>query len=544
MATAGSRYLPQSDDICHKLGGTAEFSVPICRGGFFILKGGMRMRIMLEAPLCDEAMHLLEQHGAEVVINEGLEGVAGCDGALLTEGKAAPEALYDGASALRAVGILSRNDKGLDIKRATRAGKAVLSPQGGQAASVADYAFYLLLSLARGEEGMMIELRGKTLGLVGLPAVGAEIAQRAKTFGMEVLCFDPDMNRGRASLYGVVPTDLVDLFVQSDFVILLADGTAWSRALVGKDEIQLMPEGAAMIALTSTRIFDWDALVRALDWGYLKRFAIDLPQKDAHRARDVQKYGLVSIEQAANTLEAKIGNACEIARDLLQVIKGKQVATTVNVPRLYQKESVEAKAWCHLAHTLGYFMGQRLGAWPEKLGLEIGEDVPHAEEYAITASLLTGFAQGLGEENVNFVNAMVVSTERGLKLEKNKAGDDNLGLRLEVVLQDVQFSLAGTLHADAAVVTEVDGYQIVASPREHLLLVPHINRPGLVGQVGTLLGEKDVNIAEMVLGHKPLDRSTALMWIHIEAPLEQAVLDESPKLASVLNMEYIHLPNC
>ena len=145
---------------------------------------------------------------------------------------------------------------------------------------------------------------------------------------------------------------------------------------------------------------------------------------------------------------------------------------------------------------------------------------------------------------MNFVNAMVVSTERGLKLEKNKAGDDNLGLRLEVVLQDVQFSLAGTLHADAAVVTEVDGYQIVASPREHLLLVPHINRPGLVGQVGTLLGEKDVNIAEMVLGHKPLDRSTALMWIHIEAPLEQAVLDESPKLASVLNMEYIHLPNC
>lgn len=502
------------------------------------------MRIMLEAPLCDEAMEVLRQSGAELITSERLEGVARCDAAVLTEGKAAPEELYQETSALKVVGILSRNDKSLDIKRATRAGEAVLSPRHGQASSVADYVFYLMLSLARGEEGILCELKGKRLGLLGFPPMAADIAKRAKAFDMSVLSYDPEMNRGRATLFGVEPTSLVDLFVQSDFLVLLADGTRWSRSLVGKDEIQLMPEDAALICVTAPSIFNWDELVRALDWGYLKHFAIDLPQKNAHLSYDVQKYGLVTLAQVANTQEARIGNECEIARDLLLSLEGKQVGTSVNVPRLYQKDSPLVKAWCRISYILGLFLGQRLSTWPKAVQLEIASDVPESEEFVLTAAIYMGLAQGLGEESTNMINAEMIVKEKGMMLEKKAAPEAATGLRLSLVQNDTQFALAGTLQAGREMITEVDGYAIAAAPREHLLLVPHINRPGLVGQVGTFLGEKNVNIAEMVLGHKPLDRSTALMWIHAEEPLSQAALEESRKLGSVLNMEYIHLPNC
>lgn len=504
----------------------------------------MCVNIVLEEALCDEAMAQLEAAGADVTIDATLANLATADAVILSGEAAVPDALYAPDAAVRVVGLLGQENENFTRARATRAGLVVLKPRSGEAASVADDALYLMLSMARERKtGGALELKGKALGFLGFPPVAGEIAQRAQGFGMTMLCYDPELNRGRAMLYHCESTSLVDLFVRSDFVVLTQPLSDWSTALVGKDEIQLMQKGAGLICLTDPRIFRWEELVRALDWGYLEYFAIDLPQAQAHLAKDVAPYGKVTVAEAANTREARLGNQIEMAKDVVAALSGEQVNTAVNMPQVHQANLKEGKRWCTLGHLLGVFMGQRLQALPKALVIEEQGALPVTESDAIVAYVLAGLAEGLGEEKINVVNSRLWAEEKGLQLDIAQARSAlKSQLKLSMETPHAHLQVAGEHASGEDNIVQVDDYHLQGHPHEHLLLVPHINRPGLIGQVGSLLGEKDVNIAEMMLGYKPQDHTTALMWMQIEQPLDRSISEESRKLASVLNMEYIHLP--
>lgn len=508
------------------------------------MKGGSPLKIILEEALCDEAMALLDASGAAVAVDASLAEAAAADAVLLTGGARLPEAVYAPDARLRVLGLVSAPNENFELLRATRAGLVVLAPSVGEAASAADYAMHLMLEMARTPgDGPAFELREKTLGFVGFPPLAAEIAKRAAGFGMKLRCYDPDLNRGRAMLTHCEETPLVDLFVQSDFVMLLAPFAKWSQGLVGKDEIQLLHEGAGLIALTDARIFRWEELVRALDWGYLKHFAIDLPKEQAALAREVAPYCKVTVGEAANTREARIASQIELARDVTAALAGQQVETARNVPRVHAANLREGISWCELARLLGVFMGQRLAAIPARATVELTGPVPTAEHEPLEAALLAGLAEGLGAGKVNPVNSRFWAADHGLAVEVRQAPSASRSLlRLAVESDGSLMQVAGDRTGGAHNIIQVDDYHLAGHPHTHILLVPHINRPGVIGQVGTLLGEKDVNIAEMVLGYKHQDRSTALMWMQIESPVDRDIREESHKLASVLSMEYINLP--
>lgn len=502
------------------------------------------MNIILEERLCDAAMEVLTEAGAEVVVDAALAGAAEADAVILSGHTPLADAAYSEDARLRVLGCLGAAGEHFDRARATRAGLMVLEPRYGEAASVADDALYLILTMARErKEDGAIELRDKTLGFLGFPPLAGEIAKRAQGFGMRLLCYDPDLSRGRALLHHCESTSFVDLFVRSDFVVLLAPLAPWSKASVGKDEIQLMKKGAGLVCLTDPRIFRWEELVRALDWGYLDYFAIDLPQGQEALAKDVALFGRVTVAEAANTREARIGNQVEMAQDIVAALAGKQVDTATNIARVHAGNLKEGSRWCQLGHLLGVFMGQRLDALPERLEIEEAGALPVTESDALVAAVLAGFAEGLGRKKINAINSRIWAEKEGLSVVlKQNENALKEQLRLSVEMTTCHLQVAGSRVGGEDTIVQVDDYFLQGHPHEHILLVPHINRPGLIGQVGTLLGEKDVNIAEMVLGYKPQDRTTALMWMQIEQPLERSISEESRRLASVLNMEYIHLP--
>lgn len=504
----------------------------------------MCVKIVLEEVLCDEAMAYLEAAGADVTIDATLAGIGTADAVILSGEAAVPDALYATNAAVRVVGLLGQDNANFTRARATRAGLMVLKPRFGEAASVADDALYLMLSMARERKtGGALELKGKTLGFLGFPPVAGEIAQRAQGFGMSMLCYDPELNRGRAMLHHCESTSLVDLFVRSDFILLTQPLSDWSTGLVGKDEIQLMQNGAGLICLTDPRIFRWEELVRALDWGYLEYFAIDLPQAQAHLAKDVAPYGKVTIAEAANTREARLGNQIEMAKDVVAALSGKQVNTAVNMPQVHPANLKEGQQWCALGRLLGVFMGQRLQTLPGVLTIEEQGVLPVTESDAIVAFVLAGLAEGFGEEKINVVNSLLWAEEKSLQVDIHQARSAlQPQLKVSVETPQAHLQVAGEHVGGKDNIVQVDDYHLQGHPHEHILLVPHVNRPGVIGQVGTLLGEKDVNIAEMMLGYKPQDHTTALMWMQIEKPLDRAISEENRKLASVLNMEYIHLP--
>lgn len=502
------------------------------------------MRILLESPLCEEAMAHLTQSGAEVQVDASLADAACADAVIVTGEAPLPEALYTETAKTQVLGCLGHDNSNLDRARATRAGLLILEPRHGEAASVADYALQQILAIARArKEGAAMELSGKTLGFVGFPPVGAEICKRAQGFGMALLCYDQHLNRGRAALYRCESTSLVDLFVRSDFVVLLAEAEGLSRALVGKDEIQLLKKGAGLICLTDPQIFRWDELVRGLDWEYLEYFAMDLPQDQAALAKDVAPYGAVTVAEAANTREARLANQLEMAQDVVAALSGVQVDTATNLPCVHATNYKEGNQWCAFGHLLGAFMGQRLNELPQVLEIEVSGALTVAESDAIVASTLAGFADGFGEEKINRINSRLWAEEKGLSVALKQHGDAaQAQLHLSLMTPRGKLQVAGDCADGEEKILQVDDYHLHGHLHEHILLVPHVNRPGVIGQVGTLLGEQQVNIAKMTLGYKTADRATALMWMQIEQPVASAIGEERTRLASVLNMEYIHLP--
>ena len=233
----------------------------------------------------------------------------------------------------------------------------------------------------------------------------------------------------------------------------------------------------------------------------------------------------------------------ELAQDVVAALSGAQVDTATNIARVHTTNLREGSRWCALGRLLGVFMGQRLETLPDVLEIEESGALPVTESDAVVASVLAGFAEGLGEKKINFVNSRLWAEDKGLTVAlKQNASALKAQLRLSVETPTRHLQVAGDRAGDEDNIVQVDDYFLQGHPHEHILLVPHVNRPGVIGQVGTLMGEKDVNIAEMVLGYKQQDRTTALMWIQVEKPLDRSISEESRKLASVLSMEYIHLP--
>lgn len=500
------------------------------------------LKIIAQEQLSDEAQDLLASKNIDLIIDPDLADWEKADGLMLSGDTALPEAIYEGSASPKTIALINREKHQLDMARATRAGHRILAPRHGEAASIADYAMSLVLKMARERSDGAIELKGKRLGFVGFGAVAAEIAQRARGFDMTLASYDPDFNRGRALLYQVESMTLVDLFVLSDFVIVLLPYSTDLEGFIGKDVIQLLKQNASLIFLSDPRLLKWDELVRCLDWEYLKHFAIDLPTGYRHLQKDIERYAYVSVNEAANTREARRGNELEMAEQLVLAIEGGEVDTAINVPQLHATNLNEGKRWCELAKLLGQFMGQRLRRLPSNATIEAHGFLLHHEKEAITAAILEGLANGAGNNHINHINSRLWAKEKKLRIRyEGEIDAPTTFLRFSMITEFGRYQVAGDIVNDVLSIIQVDDYRLRAALTSHVLLVPHINRPGLVGQVGMLLGEEDVNINGMVLGHKVHDLSTALMWITIDQQPDPELYEKSKRLSSVLNMEYIYL---
>lgn len=253
--------------------------------------------------------------------------------------------------------------------------------------------------------------------------------------------------------------------MRSDFVVLLAAPAEWNAALVGKDEIQLMKKGAGLICLTDPQIFRWEELVRALDWGYLEYFAIDLPRNQAALARDVSAYGRVTVAEAANTREARIEGQVELAQDVVAALSGAQVDTATNIARVHTTNLREGSRWCALGRLLGVFMGQRLETLPDVLEIEESGALPVTESDAVVASVLAGFAEGLGEKKINFVNSRLWAEDKGLTVAlKQNASALKAQLRLSVETPTRHLQVAGDRAGDEDNIVQVDDYFLQGHP--------------------------------------------------------------------------------
>ncbi len=525
-------------------------------------------RILVSDPLSDAGLGRLKAAPDAEVTAPGkmeraqvLQAIAGHEALIVRSGTKVDDELLARAGGLRVVGRAGAGIDNIDIDAATRRGVLVMNTPGANAVATAEHTWALLLALARrlpaAERSLRggawersrfvgVQLAGKTIGLIGLGRVGREVARRAQGFGMTVLAFDPYLAADTAAELQVELADLDRLLAESDVISLHAALTDETRNLLDTDRLGRVKPGALLVNCARGGLVDEAAVAVALDAGRLAGAAFDVvavepPSGTLLVGRDDV---VVTPHLGASTAEAQRDVSVQIVDQVLAALRGEDFRNAVNLPFVATGGLAEIRPWLDLAERLGRLAVALAPGRLERVEVEVrGPEVaPHAQP--ISTALLRGLLAPISGEEVNWVNAGIVAAERGIDVIRSRRASaaeyaNLIGCR--VATDQGERSVGGTLFHDRPRAVEFDGYHLDAPPVGTALLVWNRDVPGVIGRVGTILGEAGVNIAEWRLG-RSAPGETALAFINLDQPAPDNVLASLRGIEGVRDVRQLHFP--
>ena len=481
----------------------------------------------------------------------------------------ATDELMSHAPKLRVIGRAGVGVDNIDADAATRRGIVVMNTPGANAVAVAELAIGQMLTLARKinvanttmhagkwekKNLQGSELRGKTLGILGLGRIGLEVAKRAKGFGLELIGSDPFVSAAVARENGITLVTLEELFAKSDYLTLHVGLTPQTANIINAKNLAAMKKGVRIVNCARGELIEDAALAEALKSGHVGGAALDV--FNVEPPKESPYFGLDNViltpHIAGSTAEAQEAVGIQIARQVREYLKLGVVQNAVNLPSLSHEEYVLLAPYIDLAGRLGTFLAQTNKDGIESIDLIYRGALAEAKTELVRNAALAGLLQGL--ENVNRINAAAIASERGIRVHEDKQAQDEFSARgggatlLAVELR----SATGATHATATVIhgeqprlLEFDGIDVEAPLEGNLLVCRNLDVPGVIGKIGTTLGEHGVNIANFALGR---DRSglqpvKALAVVQVDAPVAAAVLESLLKIEAILDVKPVTLPD-
>jgi D-3-phosphoglycerate dehydrogenase len=417
----------------------------------------------------------------------------------------------------------------IDVDAATRHGIIVINSPTGNIAAAAEHTVALLLALARHipaasaslREGRWersrfvgTEVRGKTLGIVGLGKVGAEVARRAgeSGLGMRLLASDPYASPETARKLNAELVALEELLAQADFVTIHTALTGGTRGLIGSAELALMKPTARIINCARGGIVDEEALLAALESGTLAGAALDVYSKEppgdsaALRALIEHPHVVATPHLGASTEEAQISVAVDVVEQVEEILRGGAARAAVNAPMILPETMRQLQPWMKLIEKLGRLYTQLHPGPLRRAELSISGEIAGYDTRPLSAALVKGLLESVSEAHVNLVNAPVVARDWGLEIVESRSTaaeqySNLVTIRVAADGPEAPSSvLSATITWGEERVVRVDRYATDFVPSGHILIARNLDRPGMVGRVGTILGEAGVNISHMDVG--------------------------------------------
>lgn len=477
---------------------------------------------------------------------EGLvEAIAEYDGLIIRSGTTVTDEVLAAGTNLKVVGRAGVGIDNVDVRAATRHGIVVLNTPAANTIATAEHAMALMLAAARNlalahtalTDGRWersnytgIELRGKTLGVLGFGRIGRAVAERAQAFGMRIAAYDPFVSESVARDAGVELLDLDDLLATSDFLTLHMALTAETDALMNDETLAKVKPGAILINAARGGLVDETAIAKALDEGNLRAFATDVYSSEPPPA----DHPLVSHPAVthtphlgASTVEAQRDVALQVVEQVLAALRGDPVSGSINVASTGGSDGEIIAPFVSLAEKIGKL--QMAMADGPIASVEIEVQAPNADEIIrpAAAGLLKGLLDSVVAGRVNFVNAPLLAEERGIKISRSvSVGDGDYQNMLSCRVRwaneeeseaDEERTVSGAVfgHTHPRIV-QISSYAFEADPNGTVLLMLNNDVPGVIGEVGTVLGQHEVNIAEWRLG-RDSDRQEALSFINLDS---------------------------
>jgi D-3-phosphoglycerate dehydrogenase len=520
-------------------------------------------RVLVTEKIAASGLDALSAAGHEVDVQEGLDpdallGAVGGAHALIIRSatKVTADVLAAGAD-LVVVGRAGIGLDNVDVEAATARGVMVVNAPESNILSAAEQTMALLLAQARNIpqahaalvggkwersrwEG--VELYGKTLGIVGLGRIGALVAQRALAFGMRLVAFDPYVSAERARRFGVELCSLEDLMAQSDFVTIHAVKTPETMGLIGRELLARAKPGLRLVNAGRGGIVDEAALAEAIGSGAVQGAGLDVFAEEPTTESPLFELDsvVVSPHLGASTVEAQDKAGVTIAEQVLLALAGDFVPHAVNVAASDVSETV--RPFMALAEQLGRFFAGLHEGLPDRLDIEYQGELAAAGTSILTLSALKGIFASSVEEPVSYVNAPALADERGLEVRETSTATSH-DYKSLITLRSGEHAVAGTMTGSSVRVEPrvvmVDDHTLEVPPSSHMLVVRNDDRPGMIGVVGTALGDAGVSISSMAVGPSP--GGTALMVLSIDQPAPDGALARMREDAGILDLHRISL---
>jgi D-3-phosphoglycerate dehydrogenase len=477
------------------------------------------------------------------------------------------DALLEHAPKLRVIGRAGVGVDNIDADAATRRGIVVMNTPGANAIAVAELTLGLMLALGRKlpqanasmhagkwEKKSLqgVELRGKTLGILGLGRIGQEVAKRAQGFGMTLIGHDPFVSAAVAREAGIKLVSTEELFAESDYLTLHVGLTPQTAGILNERTLATMKKGVRILNCARGELIEEAALVAALQSGQVGGAAIDVftvePPKDSPLA------GLPNViltpHIAGSTDEAQEAIGIQLARQVREYLKLGVVQNAVNVASLTHEEYVQLAPYIDLAGRLGNFLSQAAPRNIESIHITYSGAIAEGKTDLLRNAAIAGLlAQS---EHVNRINAATIAAERGIRIleEKHESRRGGVSNVISLTLHDAQGSTKGSatvLHGDHPRLLAFDGMDIESPLEGSLLVCRNLDVPGVIGNIGTVLGQQGVNIANFALGRQRTREQgeagplKALSVVQVDEPVGSDVLEALGKIPHLLEARLVRL---
>lgn len=502
------------------------------------------MKVLITDPIATAGVNILQQH-ADVDIEqsptpEQLQSIIGHYEALIVRSQTKVTAsIIEAADKLRVIGRAGVGVDNIDVDAATRRGIIVVNSPEGNIVSTAEYTISMLLALARqipqahsllragvwSRELKGFEIRNKILGIIGLGRVGTEVAEMAKGLRMNVIAYDPMISESRAERLGVQLVELETLLTRSDFITIHVPLTPTTRNLIGSDQLSLVKPTAMIVNCARGGIVDEKALYDALNQGRLAGAAVDVFSQEPAQDNILLKSDKViaTPHLAASAIEAEMSVSIDIAEQVVAILKGYPARSPVNAPMISTEAMSILGPYVQVGTTIGRVAVQLLEGQLKSLTIRYQGDIAKEDTNPIKAAVLAGLLETLTEERVNMVNADIIASSRGLRVTEQK--DSTCENYANIVTVEVNTKSGSTLVAGSSLrgkthLIRVNDYWLEIEPSgSYMLFTEHKDCPGMIGAVGTIIGNADINISQMQVSRGVQRGGGAMMVLCLDEPL-------------------------
>jgi D-3-phosphoglycerate dehydrogenase len=525
-------------------------------------------RVVIAEPLAESGLDVLHRHGVETVSLVGatrarlLEALADADGLIVRSETRVDRELMRAGPRLAVVARAGVGVDAIDVPAATDAGIVVLNTPGANTIAATEQTFALMLALCRNtakaaaalREGVWdrkpligTELAGKTLGIVGLGRIGGGVATRATAFGMRLLATDPFISDARAEAFDARLVSLDALLEQSDIVTLHVPLTQQTSGLIGRAQLARMRPHALLVNCARGGVIDEQALLDGLDAGAIRGAALDVvgeePPSPGGTAARLHRHPrvLATPHLGGSTHEALERIAVELASDVVSVLLGGPAAAAVNAPVADGPDAEVLRPFVDLAYRVGVLYPQlaTASALP-RFTIAMQGTIAELPAEPVVTAFLSGLLQATTDRRVSIVNARSIAEELGVSVSvRGDAHASAFAASLRVVGGDT--AIAGTSAFGGLRVVEIDGYEVDATPAGTLIVTKHRDVPGMVGKVGTILGEAEINISAMQVSRNSIG-GDAIMILSTDRPADAAALDALRAIAGMSSVRALQLP--